>query len=218
MEDLILQFQQNITATIQDLKIHMGQMANTVSQMELPQSVASLPTPQPIIVEVELGATDVPLPFLNRAAMAKRFEIDEDLLNLFRKVKINIPLLDAIKQIPKYAKFLKELCVHKRRKMKGTVEMGGVVSSLVQNEDTRSGIQRILPKTCSDPGIFGVPCIIGGKIFTNAILNLGASINVMPTSIYESLNLRDFEPTRMEVQLANQSVLRPLDVLEDILV
>ncbi|RDX87028.1 Retrovirus-related Pol polyprotein, partial [Mucuna pruriens] len=36
----------------------------------------------------------------------------------------NIPLLDAIKQIPKYAKFLKELCVHKRKKMKGSVEVG----------------------------------------------------------------------------------------------
>ncbi|RDY12607.1 hypothetical protein CR513_02570, partial [Mucuna pruriens] len=41
---------------------------------------------------------------------------------MFRKVEINIPLLDAIKQISKYAKFLKELCVHKRRKMKGSRE------------------------------------------------------------------------------------------------
>ncbi|RDY11496.1 hypothetical protein CR513_03842, partial [Mucuna pruriens] len=54
---------------------------------------------------------------------------------MFRKVEINIPLLDAIKQIPKYAKFLKELCVHKRKKMKGSREIGRVVSALTRNEN-----------------------------------------------------------------------------------
>ncbi|RDX75735.1 hypothetical protein CR513_44351, partial [Mucuna pruriens] len=50
---------------------------------------------------------------------ARKPEYDEELLKMFRKVEINIPLLDTIKQIPKYAKFLKELCMHKRKKMKG---------------------------------------------------------------------------------------------------
>ncbi|RDY06201.1 hypothetical protein CR513_09844, partial [Mucuna pruriens] len=49
---------------------------------------------------------------------ARKTETDENLLKMFQNVEINIPLLDAIKQIPKYAKFLKELCVHKRKKMK----------------------------------------------------------------------------------------------------
>ncbi|RDX89337.1 hypothetical protein CR513_28953, partial [Mucuna pruriens] len=57
-----------------------------------------------------------------------------ELLRMFRKVEINIPLLDAIKQIPKYAKFLKELCVHKRKKMKGGVEVGGIVSTLTRTK------------------------------------------------------------------------------------
>ncbi|RDX69655.1 hypothetical protein CR513_51196, partial [Mucuna pruriens] len=126
MEYLILQFQLSITATVQDLKIHMGQLNDTVSQIqsasfrtipsqtipnlmgggvgmtrlrsgrELPQSIAPLPTPRPITTKAEPGAKDVPLPFPNRAVVAKRFEINEDLLNLFRKVEINIPLLDAI--------------------------------------------------------------------------------------------------------------------------
>ncbi|RDX60838.1 hypothetical protein CR513_60990, partial [Mucuna pruriens] len=56
------------------------------------------------------------------AVSTRRYKIDEDLLKLFKKVGINIPLLDAIKQIPKYAKFLKELYIHKRKKMKGAVE------------------------------------------------------------------------------------------------
>jgi len=45
-------------------------------------------------------------------------EVDKEILVTFRKVEVNTPLLDAIKQIPRYAKVLKELCTHKR-KLKG---------------------------------------------------------------------------------------------------
>ncbi|RDY08195.1 hypothetical protein CR513_07614, partial [Mucuna pruriens] len=131
-------------------------------------------------------AKSVPLSFPNREVSEKRSEIDEDLLKLFRKVEINIPLLDAIKKIPKYAKFLKELYIHKRKKMKGIIKTGGVVSSL---------------------GIFTVPCTIDDRTFTDAMLDLRVSINVMPTSIYKSINLGDLEPTGMEIQLANWSVV-----------
>ncbi|RDY01417.1 hypothetical protein CR513_15254, partial [Mucuna pruriens] len=64
--------------------------------------------------------TAVPLLFPSWTISARKPDSDEELLKMFKKVEINIPLLDAIKQIPKYAKFLKELCVHKRRKMKGS--------------------------------------------------------------------------------------------------
>ncbi|RDX75740.1 hypothetical protein CR513_44356, partial [Mucuna pruriens] len=52
----------------------------------------------------------------------------------------------------------------------------------------------------------------------NAMLDLGASINVMPTSIHISFNFGDLEPTGMTIQLANRSVVQPLGVLEDALV
>ncbi|RDX92493.1 hypothetical protein CR513_25363, partial [Mucuna pruriens] len=119
---------------------------------------------------------------------------------MFRKVEINIPLLDAIKQISKYVKFLKELCVHKRGKMKGKggVELSGIVSA-----ETR---------------IFSIPCTIDDHTFVDAMLDLEASINVMLTSVYKSLNFGALEPTRMTIQLANRSVVQPLGVLEDVLV
>ncbi|RDX94465.1 hypothetical protein CR513_23161, partial [Mucuna pruriens] len=52
----------------------------------------------------------------------------------------------------------------------------------------------------------------------DAMLNLRASINVMPTSIYKSLNFGDLEPIGMTIQLANRSVVQPLSVFEDVLV
>ncbi|RDY08838.1 hypothetical protein CR513_06887, partial [Mucuna pruriens] len=85
MEDLILQFQQNITTTIHDLKMQVGQLADMVSQM---QSLAALhPSPQSVKVEIELGAKGAPLSFPNREVVARRYEIDEDLINLLRPTR-----------------------------------------------------------------------------------------------------------------------------------
>ncbi|RDX82279.1 hypothetical protein CR513_36942, partial [Mucuna pruriens] len=130
---------------------------------------------------------------------------------MFRMVEINIPLLDTIKQVPKYAKFLKELCVHKRRKIKGSREIGGVVSALTKNEELTAGTSRALPRKCRDPGIFSVPCTIGDYTFADTMLDLGASINV-------PLNFGDLEPTEMTIQLANRSIVQPLGVLKDFLI
>ncbi|RDY00681.1 hypothetical protein CR513_16098, partial [Mucuna pruriens] len=149
----------------------------------------------------------VPLSFPTQTLLARKPEFDEELLKMFRKVKINIPLLDAIKQIPKYAKFLKELCVHKRKKMKGGVELGGIVLMLTKSDEIT------LPKKCRDLRIFSVPCTIGNYTFVDAMLEPRASINVMPRSIYKFVNFGDLEPTWMTIQLANRS-----GVLEDVLV
>ncbi|RDX65021.1 hypothetical protein CR513_56355, partial [Mucuna pruriens] len=93
----------------------------------------------------------VPLPFPTRTLSTRKPESDEELLKMFRKVEINIPLLDTIKQIPKYAKFLKELCVHKRRKIKEGVELGGIMLTLTKNDDIIVEAQQGLPKKCRDP-------------------------------------------------------------------
>ncbi|CAN6566329.1 unnamed protein product [Malus baccata var. baccata] len=111
----------------------------------------------------------------------KKEEAEKDILETFRKVQVNIPLLDAIKQVPRYAKFLKELCTtRKRMSSKEVVKVGENVSAI---------LQRKLPPKCKDPGSFTIPCVIGNTRFESAMLDLGASINVMPYSIYASMNL-----------------------------
>jgi hypothetical protein len=126
-------------------------------------------------------------------------------------VELNIPLLDAIKQIPKYAKFLKELCTIKRAfKLKGyeTVSMGEVVSVVVQKN---------LPLKQKDPGAF-IPCVIGNASFKIALCDLGASISVMPKHVYDSLSLEPLNKTSIVIQLADRSFVYPLGVIEDVLV
>ncbi|RDX65695.1 hypothetical protein CR513_55625, partial [Mucuna pruriens] len=172
-----MQFQQNMTAIIQDLKMKMGQLANTsVGSSNLPSQTIPNPRGNASAVTLRSGKelaqpaqhqmpksaeadseaivdsqsspkTIFPLPFPSRTISTRKPKSDEELLKMFRKVEINIPLLDAVKQIPKYAKFLKELCVHKRRKMKGSQEFGGVVLALTKNDST-VGISQVLPKKC----------------------------------------------------------------------
>jgi len=105
---------------------------------------------------------------------------------------------------------LKELCTTKRK--------------LVGNEKVSVGenvsvvFQRKLPHKCKDPGVFSVPCKIGNLYFDKAMLDLDASINVMPRSIYNKLNLGELKKTVVALQLANRSSILPDGVLEDVLV
>ncbi|RDY05404.1 hypothetical protein CR513_10772, partial [Mucuna pruriens] len=100
--------------------------------------------------------------------------------------------------------------------MKGNREIRGVVSTLTRNEGPIIGASQALPKKCRDPGIFSIPCTISECTFVDAMLDLGALINVMPASIYRALNFCDLEPTRMTIQLANRNIVQPLGVLEDV--
>ncbi|KAM1787822.1 hypothetical protein ACFX11_038185 [Malus domestica] len=116
-------------------------------------------------------------PFPHRFMQTQNEENERDILETFRKVQVNIPLLDAIKQIPKK-----------------------------------------LPPKCKDPGSFTIPYVIGNTRFEHAMLDLGASINVMPYSVYTSMNLGELKHDGVVIQLANRSNAYPKGVLEDVIV
>ncbi|XP_062145993.1 uncharacterized protein LOC133853988 [Alnus glutinosa] len=143
---------------------------------------------------------------------SRKYERNSDLYETFRRCEVNIPLLDAIKQVPRYAKFLKELCTHKREQKHKRYEKVRV------GENVSAVIQRKLPAKCKDPGMFTIPCTIGNMRFEKAMADLGASINVMPYSIYASLKLRPLLKTGFVIQLADRSIAYPKGVVEDVLV
>ncbi|KAM1962776.1 hypothetical protein ACFX16_023029 [Malus domestica] len=157
-------------------------------------------------------SSSIPLnvPFPGRFRQSNKEEAEKDILETFRKVQVNIPLLDAIKQVPRYAKFLKELCTTRRRiSNKEVVQVSENVSAV---------LQRKLPPKCKDPGSFTIPCVIGNTKFEHCMLDLGASINVMPYSIYASMNLGELKNDGVIIQLADRSNAYPKGLLEDVLV
>ena len=86
------------------------------------------------------------------------------------------------------------------------------------SENISAVFQKKLPPKCKDPGMFTIPCKIGNLKFDKALIDLGASINVMPSSIYHTLNLGPLKDTNVIIQLADRSNVYPEGVLEDILV
>ncbi|CAN6554896.1 unnamed protein product [Malus baccata var. baccata] len=150
------------------------------------------------------------VPFPNRFKQTKKEEAEKDILETFRKVQVNIPLLDAIKQVLRYAKFLKELCTTRKRiSTKDVVKVGENVAAILQHK---------LPPKCKDPGSFTIPCVIGNTRFESAMLDLGAPINVMSYSIYASMNLGELKNDGVIIQLADRSNAYAKGVLEDVLV
>ncbi|VFQ85592.1 unnamed protein product, partial [Cuscuta campestris] len=149
-----------------------------------------------------------PSKYQNRRKNSK--EPDDEIVEMFKKVQVNIPLLNAIKNVPKYAKFLKEMCTNKRR-LKGDERVN-------ISENISAIFQKKLPQKCQDPGVFSVPCKIGNLENTKALLDLGASINVMPRELFDQLGVGELKETGVVIQLADGSLTYLEGVVEDVLV
>jgi hypothetical protein len=134
----------------------------------------------------------------------------EDILEVFKQVQINIPFLDAIQQIPSYAKFLKDLVTVKRKT--------NVPKKAFMTEQVSAILQCKLPLKYKDPGCPTITCMIGVSQIERALLDLGASVNLLPYSVYLQLRLGELKPTSMTLQLANRSVKVPRGIVEDVLI
>ncbi|GJW74630.1 reverse transcriptase domain-containing protein [Tanacetum coccineum] len=80
------------------------------------------------------------------------------------------------------------------------------------------GIRAIVPEKLEDPGKFLIPCALQELNRTSALADSGASINLLPHSIYKKLELEALTPTRMTLELANRSITHPMGIAEDVVV
>ena len=123
---------------------------------------------------------------------------------------MNIPLLDMIKQVPTYAKFLKDLC---------TVKKGfGINKKAFLTEQVSSIIKCKTLLKYKDPGSPTISVNIGGTCIDKALLDLGASVNLLPYSMYKQLVFGELKPTNITLSLADRSVKIPKGIVEDVLV
>ncbi|CAL9005194.1 unnamed protein product [Prunus brigantina] len=86
------------------------------------------------------------------------------------------------------------------------------------SEEVSAVLQRKLPPKLKDPGSFSIPCMVGDLKIPKALLDLGASINLMPYHVYEKLNLGELQATTVSIQLADRTIRYPKGILEDVLV
>jgi uncharacterized coiled-coil protein SlyX len=142
----------------------------------------------------------------------KQGEKIQDMMETFKQVKVNIPLLDAIKQVPAYAKFLKDLCTQKRNNRKH------IPKKVILTEQVSSLIQHNTPPKFKDPGTPTISCVIGNTEIERALLDLGAGVNLLPYSVYQQLGLRELKLTSTVLQLADRSIKKPHGIVEDVLI
>ncbi|KAI5338660.1 hypothetical protein L3X38_017931 [Prunus dulcis] len=114
------------------------------------------------------------------------------------------------KNMPAYGKFFKELNTYKRKY--------GPNEKVMVSENVSAVLQRKLPPKLKDTGSFSINITIGDKLVEKAMLDLGASINLMPYSVYLQLGLEGLKATTISLQLADRSVKYPRGIVEDILV
>ncbi|CAH9108415.1 unnamed protein product [Cuscuta europaea] len=150
------------------------------------------------------------LPFPSRVINDDDSRKYNKFLDLLKQLHVNLPLMDALAEMPKYAKFFKDLLTNKRQ-----LEELSIVDL---NAECSAVVLRSIPEKLKDPGSFTIPCSIDNFNFNNALADLGASINLMPSSIVEKLGLGEMKPTRMCLQLADRSVKYPKGIVEDVLV
>jgi hypothetical protein len=131
-------------------------------------------------------------------------------LEVFKQVQINIQFLDAIQQVPSYAKFLKDLVTVKRK--------NNVPKKAFLTEQVSSILQCKLPIKYKDPGCPTISCRIGTNQIKKALLDLGASVNLLSYSVYLQLGLGELKPTSMTLQLADRLIKRPRGIIENVLI
>ncbi|GKC71531.1 reverse transcriptase domain-containing protein [Tanacetum coccineum] len=153
------------------------------------------------------------IPYPSRMNKEKQQDKDEIQIHkfwqMFKQLHINISLADALILIPKYQKMLKALISNKEKLLE--------LANTPLNENCLAVILKKLPEKLRDPGKFLIPCSFS-ELNCKALADLGASINLMPLSVWKKLGLSELISTRMTLKLANQSVCTPAGIAKDVFI
>ncbi|GJR03497.1 reverse transcriptase domain-containing protein [Tanacetum coccineum] len=162
--------------------------------------VAPMPNPKPSI------------PYPSRRNDERRHEKANDQIEkfyeIFKDLSFEISLTDALILMPKFASTLKALI--------GNKEKLSEMARTPLNEHCSAVILNKLPKKLGDPGKFLIPCDFPGMDECLALADLGASINLMPLSVWKKLSLPELTPTCMTLELADRSITQPIGIAEDV--
>ncbi|GJR27040.1 putative ribonuclease H-like domain-containing protein [Tanacetum coccineum] len=127
-------------------------------------------------------------------------------LDMILAIRFNVPLVDVLAGTPNYGKFLKELINNKHKIEK-------IYAAFLSDESSMI-LQNKVPPKLGAPRSFLIPCNFNKAFSFNALADLGASIDLMPYSLYAKLSLETLKPTKMSVRLADRSFQYPVGIAE----
>ncbi|GJS41756.1 reverse transcriptase domain-containing protein, partial [Tanacetum coccineum] len=154
------------------------------------------------------------IPYPSRANKQKLREKDDNLalkfVEIFRELHFELSFADALLHMPKFASMFKSLLNNKEKLFD--------LAKTPVNENCSAVILKKLPEKLGDPGKFLIPCDFPELVECLALADLGASINLMPLSIWKKLSLPELTPTQMILELADRSTTSPSGIAEDVFV
>nr|GEZ37833.1 DNA-directed DNA polymerase [Tanacetum cinerariifolium] len=134
----------------------------------------------------------------------------EKFFQIFHDLQFDISFADALLLMPKFASTIKSLLANKYKLFE--------LVKVLLNKNCPAMLLKKLPEKLGDPGKFLIPCDFPGMEVCHALADLGASINLMPLSIWRKLSLPELTPTRMTLELAERSITHSKGVAEDVFV
>ncbi|GJX92013.1 reverse transcriptase domain-containing protein, partial [Tanacetum coccineum] len=178
------------------------------------QVETSVPNSEPVVAPVSASKPNpkpsIPYPSrLNDQKIREKAnnQIDQ-FYQIFQDFHFNISFADALILMPKFASTLKSLISNKEKLFE--------LARTPLNEHCSAVLLKKLPEKLRDPGKFLIPCDFPGMDECLALADLGASINLMPLSMWKKLSLPELTPTCMTLELTDRSISRPIGIIEDV--
>nr|GEY76295.1 reverse transcriptase domain-containing protein [Tanacetum cinerariifolium] len=168
---------------------------------------------------IEKPSVVVPKPKSNlfypsRLAKEKLREKDDILaakfMEIFRDLHFELSFANALVHMPKFAPMFKKLLNSKNKLIK--------LTKTPLNKNCSAVVLKKLPEKLGDPGGFLIPCDFSQFDNFLALADLGASINLMPLSIWKKLRLPTLNDTKMVLELADRTISKPTGVADNIFV
>ncbi|GJT10139.1 reverse transcriptase domain-containing protein [Tanacetum coccineum] len=179
--------------------------------IEIPKPKAKETVQEPISPDPNLYQPKLPYPEMMKVREKDKPSAQQSrFIYLFKQLRLEIRLRAALIEMPKFNKWLSTLLRNKEKLEK-------IAITTVNNECSTIILNKV-PEKLEDPKKFLIPCALQELDKTNALADFGASINLLPHSIYKQLGLGDLKPTRMTLELANRSVTHPMGIAEDVVI
>ncbi|GJW86388.1 reverse transcriptase domain-containing protein, partial [Tanacetum coccineum] len=180
-------------------------------QPSVVQVQPQVPNSEPIVISVSTPMPNLKptIPYPSRRNDERRREKANDQIEkfyeIFKDLSFEISLTDALILMPKFASTLKALI--------GNKENLSEMARTPLNKHCSAVILNKLPEKLGDPGKFLIPCDFPGMDECLALADLGASINLMPLSVWKRLSLPELTPTCMTLELAYRSITQPIEAI-----
>ncbi|GKE14137.1 zinc knuckle CX2CX4HX4C containing protein [Tanacetum coccineum] len=185
-------------------------MVEALAALEATLGIKKVPQEEMQCINYYVDLYEPPIPFPRRLEHHAEEALVHKTMESLKKIKVNRPLLKEIRQTDNYTKHMKDLVENKiRTEEDKEIRMNPRCYALLQNH---------LPPKEQDPRSFILPCSIRRLDLNNALADLGASINLMPLSMYKHLDIGKLKPINMVIEMAGNTKCTPKGIVENLLI